>query len=50
MSKGGRLKKARLQRLAKAMSLQSHLKTYLKSKLEYDEDPEVNANNSLVGL
>jgi len=28
----GRLNKARLQRLAKAMSRQSHLKTYLKSK------------------
>jgi hypothetical protein len=41
-----RLKKARLQRLAKAMNLQSHLKTYLKSKRKYDDDPEVKANDS----
>jgi hypothetical protein len=42
-----RLKKARLQRLAKAMSLQSKLKTYLESKGNYDEDPEVKANEAL---
>jgi len=42
-----RLKKARLQRLAKAMSLQSQLKPYLKSKRKYDDDPEAKANNSL---
>jgi hypothetical protein len=36
-----RLKKARLQRLAKAMSLESQLKTYLESKRKYDEDPEL---------
>ena len=33
------LKKARLQRLAKAMSLQLQLKTYLEGKRKYDEDP-----------
>lgn len=43
----GRLKKARLHRLAKAMNLQPQLKTYLNSKRAYDEDPEVNANDSL---
>jgi hypothetical protein len=42
-----RLKKARLQRLSKAMSLQSQLKTYLENKRKYDEDPEVKANDSL---
>ena len=41
-----RLKKARLQRLAKAMSLQSQLKAYLESKKKYDEHPEVEANDS----
>ena len=36
-----------MQRLAKAMSLQSKLKTYLDSKGNYDEDPEVKANDTL---
>jgi hypothetical protein len=40
----GRLKKARLQRLARAMGLQSKLKMYFESKGNYDEDPEVKAN------
>jgi Protein of unknown function (DUF2397) len=42
-----RLKKARLQRLSKAMSLQSQRKTYLENKQKYDEHPEVKANDSL---
>lgn len=41
----GRLKKARLHRLAKAMSLQAKLKTYLESKGNYDDDPDVKAND-----
>jgi len=43
-----RLKKARLQRLAKAMSLESQLKAYLETKKKYDEHPEVEANDSLL--
>jgi hypothetical protein len=43
----GRLKKARLQRLAKAMRLESQLETYREGKRKYDEDPEVEANDSL---
>jgi hypothetical protein len=42
----GRLKKARLQRLAKAMRLESQLETYREGKRKYDEDPEVEANDS----
>jgi len=43
----GRLDKARLQRLAKSMSLELQLKTYLEIKRKYDEDSEVEANDSL---
>jgi hypothetical protein len=39
--------KARLQRLAKAMSLESQLKTYLERKRKYDEDLEVEASDSV---
>jgi hypothetical protein len=42
-----RLKRVRLQRLAKAMSLESQLKTYLEGKRKYDADPEVEANAPL---
>jgi hypothetical protein len=42
-----RLKKARLKRLAKAMSLESQLKTYLAGKRRHDEDSEVEANDPL---
>jgi hypothetical protein len=43
----GRLKKARLERLAKAMKLEVPLRTYLEGKRKYHEDPEVEANDSL---
>jgi len=43
----GRLNKARLERLAKAMSIETPLGMYLEGKRKYDEDPEVEANDSL---
>jgi hypothetical protein len=43
----GRLKEARLERLARAMSLEAPLVTYMEGKRKYDEDPEVEANDSL---
>jgi hypothetical protein len=43
-----RLKKTRLRRLAKAMSLESQLKAYLETKKIYNEHPEVEANDSLL--
>jgi hypothetical protein len=43
----GRLKKARLQRLAKAICFELQLKTFLEGKRKYDADPEVEANAPL---
>ena len=44
-----RLDTDRLQRVAKAMSIQQHLDEWLRSKRRYDEDPDVieNASNHL---
>ena len=44
-----RLSLPRLRRLAKAMNLDNALATYLASKSNYDNDPDVQANASTRG-